>query len=176
MLLINLKPDECKSIKIAYLHGLESSGKRPKNAWLHAHYRVYDPAIDYKKEAIYADIRVAVRDFAPDFLVGSSMGGYFSFYLAQELNIPALLFNPALTFRSMEPDMIGKEENPSARPFIRCVFGEQDDVILPQNTCQFLEEYVYENFDLTYYSHGHRTPFEVFEKEVSRFAGEVRVM
>jgi hypothetical protein len=100
------------------------------------------------------------------------MGGYFSFYLAQELNIPALLFNPALTYRSMEPDMTGKEENASTRPFIRCVFGEKDDLILPQNTRQFLEEYAYPNFDQTLYPLGHRTPFDVFVKEVTRFTEE----
>lgn len=169
---MNIENPKNQAIKIAYLHGLESSGKGPKNEWLYAHYHAYDPVIDYKKESIYANIRTAVRDFAPDFLVGSSMGGYFSFYLAQELNIPALLFNPALTYRSMEPDMTGKEENPSARPFIRCVFGEQDDLILPQNTRQFLQEYTYQNFDQTLYPHGHRTPFEVFAKEVTRFTEE----
>jgi uncharacterized protein len=92
---------------------------------------VYDPYIDYAQPKIYETIKNEIIQFKPDFIIGSSMGGYFAFEMAQEINCPAILFNPALHSRSMEPDRSGHEIG-QYNPNIKLVLGENDTVINPE--------------------------------------------
>ena len=153
------------SIKIAYLHGLESNNKGKKNDWLRTVASVYDPLIDYKEENIYTKLKTEIEEFQPELIIGSSMGGYFAYHIAKELNIPALLFNPALHSRTFEPDMAGlihSENDPS----IQIIVGENDSVIEPRKTIEIIENKP--NIKLTTYGHEHRTPYDVFKKETEK--------
>lgn len=153
-------------MKIAYLHGLESNNIGPKNDWLRTISEVFDPKIDYRQKSIYQTLRDETKQFQPDLLIGSSMGGYFAFEMAKELNTPAILFNPALHSRSIEPDMTG-HLNGNHKPYIHTVFGKADDLINPDKTLVILQKEGFESYSI--FEHGHKTPFEVFKNVIEGF-------
>ena len=154
-------------IKIAYLHGLESTNASIKTEWLQFFSELYAPSIDYTQPKIYKTLKNEILKFQPDFIIGSSMGGYFAFEMAQEINCPAILFNPALHSRSMEPDMTGHEIG-QFKPNIKLILGEKDTVIEPQKTLEFITHKQYKNTHHTLLDFGHRTPFKIFQNEVKR--------
>lgn len=158
-------------MKIAYLHGLESDCIGPKNIFLKTLGEVYDPCINYKEKGIYQKIRDEIKEFQPDVIMGSSMGGYFSYEIAKELNIPALLFNPGLHSRSMEPDMKGKKNGKSS-PFMKFIFGKHDVVIAFMPTMDIVSQ---EGADYQVNDYGHRTPYRDFVREVKKFIAEARL-
>lgn len=153
-------------MKIAYLHGLESNNIGPKNDWLRTIAEVFDPKINYRQKLIYQNLRDKIKQFQPDLLIGSSMGGYFAFEMAKELNISAILFNPALHPRSMEPDLTGHIDG-NHKPNIHIVFGKADTLINPNKTLAILKKQGFESHNE--FEHGHKTPFEVFKNAIENF-------
>ena len=74
-------------MKVVYLHGLESTSRpsNPKIKWLNSNFdEVYAPQIDYKKEKTFKELLSKIKSMNPDLIVGSSMGGYFSYILIKE--------------------------------------------------------------------------------------------
>ena len=155
-------------MKIAYLHGLDANNLGPKNLWLKTICDLYDPQIDYRKKKIYTEIKKEILNFNPEMIIGSSMGGFFAYELAKEMNKKAILFNPALHSRSYEPDMNGLKHK-NTKPDIFCVFGENDAIINPENTMQLLKNETYNDENFKMLTHAHDTPLEVFKNEVSLF-------
>lgn len=153
-------------MKIVYLHGLESNNLGPKNDWLHSISDVFDPYIDYYKPNIYQSLKTKIIAFKPDLIIGSSMGGYFAHEIAKELNISAVLFNPAFHSRSFEPDMTGHNLG-NFNPNMYLVLGEKDVVIDPMLTLNYIKKK--ENYTYTLLSHEHGTPVDVFKREISFF-------
>lgn len=133
----------------------------------------YIPAMDYfNNPHIFTEQYLYLKDFAESkklkLLIGSSMGGYFAYYLGKKLNIPTLLFNPALPYRSFEPKDVDKTGN--YYPFNNIVIGINDDIIIPKDTVKWLKEYEYaKNYQIFYEEMGHRTPIDVFKKYVFKF-------
>lgn len=158
-------------IKIAYLHGLGANNLSPKNDWLKSFSNVFDPQIDYHEKNIYKNLKSQILDFSPKIIIGSSMGGYFAYKIARELNINAILFNPALHSRSMEPDIFGFE-NEKFQPIIYFVFGKNDTVINPRKTIDIIENEGYSSENYKIYNHEHDTPLEIFKEEISHFIKE----
>ena len=158
-------------MKIAYLHGLESDCVGPKNIFLSTLGDVYDPCIDYKEQGIYRKIRDEVKEFQPDIIMGSSMGGYFAYEMARELGIPALLFNPGLHNRTMEPDTKGRNRG-TKKPFMKFIFGKHDDVIPFKPTMYFVRR---NDADYQVNDYGHRTPYKDFVREVKKFIEEIKL-
>jgi uncharacterized protein len=153
-------------MKIAYLHGLGSNNLGPKNEWLKSISELVDPHIDYKEYNIYQKLKSQIAAFNPNIIIGSSMGGYFAYEIARELNIEAILFNPALHSRSYEPDMTGHEIGKYS-PSMYFVFGQNDSVINPVNTLEIIKRDGYKNEDYTLLDHGHDTSLEAFKKEIT---------
>ena len=125
--------------------------------------------INYRKDSVYSLLRKRIRAFEPDFLVGSSMGGYLGYHLAAEFQLPALLFNPALHHRTtIDPPVPALDIIP---PKIKVVIGENDDVVIPQDTLSWLDDNYRKKGNLTIATatHSHRTPKDVFYKEVRLF-------
>lgn len=159
-------------MKIAYLHGLDSNNLGPKNHWLKSISKLVDPYIDYRKKNIYQIIKSQVLALSPDIIIGSSMGGYFAYEIAKELNIQAILFNPALHSRSYEPDMTDHKIG-IYKPIMRFVFGENDEIINPIKTINIIEKEGCVNDNYILYNHGHDTPLEIFRKEITKVLNEI---
>jgi len=71
-------------------------------------------------------------------IVGSSLGGFLGFWLGEKNSLPCLLFNPALGMRSIDVQV---ERNYNKCPKRLIVLGEQDDVVLPYHTIEFLRPF-----------------------------------
>ncbi len=155
-------------MKITYLHGLESNNISPKNDWLKSISDLFDPYIDYRENNIYQSLKSKIIAFQPNIIIGSSMGGYFAYNLAKELNIKAILFNPALHSRSFQPVTTGLE-NGRFNPFMQIILGKNDSVINPIKTLDFIKNEGYKNYDYSIFNHGHNTSFELFKSEIESF-------
>ena len=155
-------------MKITYLHGLESNNLGIKNDWLKTYSELFDPYINYKESKVYQSLKKQIADFKTDIIIGSSMGGFFGYEIAKELNINAILFNPALHSRSMTPDMTGYQKG-QYKPIIYFVFGQNDEVINPTDTIKLINNDEYKEKDYIILNHGHQTPYEIFKQEIINF-------
>jgi hypothetical protein len=146
-------------MKIAYFHGLESKPTGAKIDYLIAKYEsVYAPEMDYFNDAdLFEKTLQTLLAAPPDLLAGSSMGGRFAYFLSSFLDIPTVLFNPALGSHSVGPEVRMGDKKPKQL----IVLGKTDDVIIPEYTLQVLDEHQ-ANFEHHFVDNGHRTPFEVF--------------
>jgi len=155
--------------KILFLHGLESNNKGDKVDFLKERAEVLAPAINYQDENLEEQLMYMVESFQPDYIIGSSMGGYVGSLLANYYGIQNLLFNPAIHSRSIEPKLnklIAEQSN----YFIdfNIVFGKNDDVIDPEISKQILfDSEVHVNFDEV--DMGHRIDFDVFVNMYNKY-------
>lgn len=160
-------------MKVAYLHGFENRGPEEKNAWLHKNFKgVYDPQIDYTEKSIYMNTLLDIKKFNPDFIIGSSMGGYFAFTIAKQLNIPALMFNPGIHTRSYQPDMTGLKDQYNF-PEMTFVLGIGDAVINPIKTIRMVKS-LPNSPAIIVKGHKHRTSYDLFTKSVNDFKTKIK--
>ena len=163
-------------MKILYLHGLDSKLSDKKRAALEMYGDVYAPDLNYYDDA---DAIETILNYYPgvvmDVVIGSSMGGFAGYYVANALDRPALLFNPALVERSVHQNI--PEKKNSYNSLKQIVLGQQDEVVYPADTLKFLSE----NFNsvTNFYLHlvpqnGHNIPVPLFEEEVSSFFKKLR--
>ena len=149
-------------MKIAYLHGLESSidKKDPKIIFMNdAFDEVYAPSINYKDNSIFNKLLNDIKKFQPDLIVGSSMGGYVSYLIGSKLSIETILFNPAMVGRSFDPTV----DNSSLKGSTHNVyFGKSDKVIDGDAVKTYFNEEGIGNFKYNYYNGEHRVPVDVF--------------
>lgn len=129
---------------------------------------VYDPQIDYHETNIFQKLFLEIKRFEPNLLVGSSMGGFFAHEIAKILNIKAVLFNPALHSRSMDPDM-NELISGKNRPEMIFILGKTDEIINPNVTMKMIALKKHEHVTTKILAHGHGTPFEVFQNEINGF-------
>lgn len=152
-------------MKVVFLHGLESFGKQKKE-YLQAQFdEVFAPIIDYRKETVWNELYEQIKDFQPDYLIGSSMGGYFAYLYAQHFNIPILVFNPALQGRSVNPIV---DQSGEFQPNCTVVLGENDQVINPSLTKKKLVEY--SSIEIYEENIAHRIPQDIFIKYVDKIS------
>ena len=160
-------------MRILFLHGLESQPNCQKVKWLQGQgHSVQSPKIDYQDDRSYEKIYKLTRRNNYDVIVGSSIGGWFAWNLGKELGVPALLLNPALHSRSVNPtigEWVG-EKNKGSKVFL--AIGRDDIIINPIKTLQWLRE----NDKLDWNpnntlegEYGHRTPVETFSKVFNHF-------
>ena len=122
-------------MKILFLHGLESSHLGNKVDYLKKQAEVLAPKIDYQDEALEEKLMYIVENFRPDFIIGSSMGGYVGMLLANRYGIKNLLYNPAIHSRSIEPKLNRLNIiDPNHFVDFNIVLGNQDNVIDPNVT------------------------------------------
>ena len=83
-----------------------------------------------------------LRDFATehdiDFIVGSSLGGLLGYWLAEDLGVPALLYNPAFQFKHFPLKIPKVYVAEGVRKFV--VLGQRDQTVLPSDTVKFCAE------------------------------------
>ena len=147
--------------KILYLHGLESSNKGKKIDFLKERAEVLAPKINYQDPALEEKLMYMVENFNPDYIIGSSMGGYIGSLLANHYQIKNLLYNPAIHSRSMEPQLSKLIENDDQKIDFNIVLGNNDDVIDPD----FTEDMLFDraiNCEIERVNMGHRVDYDVF--------------
>jgi len=104
-----------------YLHGFNSSPHSLKareiRAYLqqaapHIHYCV--PALPFAPAAAINEIETALRAVAADrvAIVGSSLGGFYATYIAEQFGLRAALINPAVHPYLLLEKYLGDQENP----------------------------------------------------------------
>ena len=157
-------------MNILYLHGLDGRLSEEKRSILEKHGTVHSPELDYRKDK--NSIEHLLHDYKDkniSVVIGSSMGGFAGYYVANALQVPALLFNPALAYRSVHQEI--PETLNSTSNFKHLVLGANDDLILPKDTLKFIANSIgKDNYNLNI-KQGleHRIPVPVFQEEVKAF-------
>lgn len=160
-----------KKIKAIYLHGLNSYPIPQKVEMLEkAGFEVYAPQLDYRNEQqLYGRLRQEIEEQAIQFIVGSSLGGYVAFWLGEDLRLPCLLFNPAMSFSEKLREYIPEIETGNC-PARFVVIGRWDDVVDPQENLRFFRELqdddCYQRVLVCEWL-GHQIDFESFEELVA---------
>jgi len=159
--------------KVLYLHGLESKQGGPKVDFLTKEFCVYAPEMDYQDPMLQNWVDFVMRQFQPDLIIGSSMGGYVADILAEKYGKPAILFNPALHNRSFEPAIQPPIEGEQAELQEKkvVILGKDDEVIPPYLTKIMLENNF--NYKIILKEMGHQTPLNIFIDIVNKYKNEL---
>lgn len=153
------------SFKFLYLHGLDSKPNPEKIGFVEKEFGLESvaPKLDYYKHFdtthIYDYLSEAIVRERIRMIIGSSMGGYFGFYLSEAKNLPAFLLNPALTIRSVQIPL-GRPKFTNSRKFV--LLGERDDVIPHKDTIEFVESNGYTETSFVIKSIGHAVTTDEF--------------
>lgn len=156
-------------MNILYLHGLDSFPDPGKIEVMESRgHSVTSLQLEYRKQVEAFDIiHQAAVENKVEYVVASSVGGYYGYWIGHMLGVNQLLFNPAMPFRSVRVQSHNIEEKPNVGSYV--VVGANDEII-PSNlnvnyfssksnarllTCQWL---------------GHRVDLQTFI-EMSNWAG-----
>ncbi len=87
-------------MKTLYIHGLDSYPVPEKTQIMKdAGLTVVALHINYREQlAVYETLKDTSIRKKVKFIIGSSLGGYLAYWLAEDLGLPCLLFNPAMTY------------------------------------------------------------------------------
>lgn len=90
-------------MKTLYIHGLDSFPLPGKlEILIKSGLEVIAPHLDYRTQTdVYQIVKLLAIENQVKFVIGSSLGGYVAFWLAEDLGIPCLLFNPAMTYQRL---------------------------------------------------------------------------
>lgn len=156
-------------MNILYIHGLDSSLNQSKRAVLADYGDVFAPDINYREDphkmqrliAQFKNQNIAV-------VIGSSMGGFMGYHLADAFQVPTLVFNPALAYSSVPQEIVVKDQSSNLK---QIVLGAQDETVNPTSTLKFLAENIgVTNYDIRIRQDlAHQIPLEIFTEEVERF-------
>ncbi|HEX9980906.1 MAG TPA: YqiA/YcfP family alpha/beta fold hydrolase [Flavobacterium sp.] len=157
-------------MKILFLHGLESQLTDEKRKVLERYGEVIAPDLDYSSDSnMITTLHQKFGTENIDAIIGSSMGGFTGFYLALQLEKPALLFNPALPYRSVVQNV--PEDTGEIKKPVHVVLGKLDPIIKYSDTKDFLRQHHMDDIvtvtlreDLE-----HRIPLYIFEEETDAF-------
>jgi len=159
--------------KVLYLHGLESKQGGPKVDFLTNEFIVHAPKMNYEDPDLNIKLMFIMQDLKPDFIIGSSMGGYVGEILAEKYGVPALLFNPALHSRSIKPaiqkPIVGEEADLQERKIV--ILGKNDKVIDPEITKMMLENN--RKYTIIDQEMGHQTPLNIFIDIINKYKNEL---
>lgn len=161
-------------MKIVYLHGLRSSPKSEKVDFLRSlGHNVYNPLIDYQDYNIYFNMEKEIKKFNPDWIIGSSMGGYLGYHYARVFNIRALLFNPAFKIMDNEKSYITNIKTPDLNqkyfPLIEIHLGKNDDIVDKDVTENFIQKNLPKySYNIISHNFGHRIPLDSFKNIVNK--------
>lgn len=162
-------------MNILYLHGLDSKLSPQKREILERFGKVYAPDLDYYSDSNAVNtILETLPGEEINVVMGSSMGGFAAFHVANILHRPCLLFNPALVRRSVEQHIPQEEE--MYNNMKQFVLGQQDEVVDPSETLNFLSKEFHPVTDIHVHlvpRLGHNIPLELFSEEVKSFFGKL---
>lgn len=160
-------------MNILFLHGLESKLSPEKRVILEKYGNVIAPELDYKSNTnMTQHLYDAYQTQDINAIIGSSMGGFAGYYLANSLSICALLFNPALPYRNTIEQIVPINIPINQSLFMRIVLGGQDTIIKAKDNLAFFAQNVAAKTDyaITIKSDlAHQIPVDVFEEETKAF-------
>lgn len=134
-------------MKFAYLHGYQGFVTDEKREYLNSLGECYAPTIDYDNApTLIQDLVQQFTNEPIEFIAGTSLGGMISYYLGLMLNIPVLMFNPAvIAVERLKPFIPDQLLNgiPQQRNLI--FTGLKDDVIEPKFQIEFVERLKQQN-------------------------------
>ena len=146
-------------MKVVFFHGLESEGPGGKAAYIeYIGNNVFADKMNYRDPRFLERIWKEVEEFGPDYVVGSSMGGWFGLHMAVHLNVPCMLFNPAVVNRTVE---ITLPPLGDARPEVDLLLGKTDDVVIGHDVVNWMNNREFP-ICVTWADCGHRVPPEVY--------------
>ncbi|MBP4142122.1 alpha/beta hydrolase [Flavobacterium sp. P4023] len=164
---------------LLYLHGLESKLSPEKRDVLERFATVIAPDMDYNSDPnIFKLLLKNNNEHSFDLIMGSSMGGFMAYYIANTIKCPALLFNPALPHRPIAQN-IPEIDSKNTPAFLQFVLGGQDEVIKANSTLKWLAENRLPTIDIKISIHnklGHQIPVSIFEKEVIEFFKQIELL
>ena len=158
-------------MKIAYLHGLESSIDifSVKIRWLKENFdQIYTPTIKYHNKESFTSITAHIKKQNPDYIIGSSMGGYFAYLIGATLGIPTILFNPAVIGRSFDPVVNDSNLKETSH---NVFLGKTDEVVNGALVQSYFSTYGIGNFTYTSYDGAHQVSVEVFINAIKNVTG-----
>jgi len=146
-------------MNILYLHGYNSTNKNARTEWLQLKGKVINPLMSYGNfPQDYKFLEKLVQLHRPDWIIGSSLGGYFAFHLGNYYRIPTVLLNPALLMTNIvRPD----NRIAPADTLHTISLGIKDEVIPPESTYAVLKQ-LKARYQIFEYNTGHETGFEIF--------------
>jgi len=160
-------------MNILFLHGLESKLSDEKRAILENYGTVIAPDLDYKSNPnVVQNLYDEYKDQDINAIIGSSMGGFAGFYLANSLGICALIYNPALPYRNSVVQNIPLPLSKKHSPLLRIVLGGQDDVINAADNLNFLSQNFSDLKDCSIEiinALAHQIPVHIFEEQTEAF-------
>jgi predicted esterase YcpF (UPF0227 family) len=160
-------------MNILFLHGLESKLSEPKRVILEKYGQVIAPDLDYKSNPnMIEDLYTTYHNQNISVIIGSSMGGFAGYYLAQLLKLPSMLYNPALPYRSSIEQIVPSHLAMNHPASMRIVLGSKDTVIKAKDNLAFLAQHISEKTDYKLVIRkelAHQIPVAVFEEETLIF-------
>jgi len=142
-----------------YLHGYNSTHQNARTDWLQKLGKVINPLMQYRNFPWdFQYLEKLVLQHRPDWIIGSSMGGYFAFHLGNYYRIPTVLLNPAL----LMTNIVRPDNRLAPTDSLHTIsLGIKDDIIPPQSTRAVLQQ-LKARYQIFEYNIGHQTDFEVF--------------
>lgn len=160
-------------MNILFLHGLESKLSDEKRAILETYGTVIAPDLEYKSNPnVIQNLYDEFKNQDINTIIGSSMGGFAGFHLANSLGICALLYNPALPYRNSIEQIIPNNLQVRESPLMRIILGGQDEIIKAKDNLAFLSQNSKSNTDYTIVIKNdlaHQIPVDVFKEEAEAF-------
>lgn len=162
-------------MNILYLHGLESKLSEEKRKVLEPFGTIIAPDMDYyANPKMFQWLYETYKNEEIDCIIGSSMGGFMGYYLAMAFNCKSLLFNPALSQRSVLQE-IPENLKPKAQTNYQLVLGWEDTIVPAKETINFIKQNGFSNINYKLElapNLAHRIPVEVFKGRVECFFKE----
>lgn len=164
-------------MNILFLHGLESTLSATKRAILESYGIVVAPNLDYKSNPnVIENLYEEYHNLNINAIIGSSMGCFAAYHLANSLGVSALLYNPALPYRNEIKQIIPATLPINNSAFMRIVLGARDDIIKAKDNLRYLalNSSPQTDYDITLKRElAHQIPIDIFEKETKAFFAEV---
>lgn len=160
-------------MKTLYIHGLDSFPVPEKIKIMEeAGLSVISMHLDYRRQPdAYEILKIEAMEKNTAVLVGSSLGGMLAFWLAEDLGLPCLLFNPAMDI-GKDVDLKIPEITKRECPMRYVVLGEYDDSVDPANNLRLFKKWERDDLDqkvLSCHWLGHQIDFDTFGGMVGWF-------
>lgn len=133
-------------MKALYIHGLDSYPVPDKLEILdQAGLDVSALHLNYRTENnSYRILKSHAQKHNIEFIVGSSLGGYLGYWLGEELGLPCLLFNPAMSYSDILAEYMPEITHLNC-PARFVVIGRWDDTVDPEENIRFFRKAKHDN-------------------------------